>query len=146
MSHQFFFIVLSVLFQLLQCFCVLFQFMGDRVNAMQDYNLALKEDPTYALAYFNAANIYFHSRQFKQVSVQACDDDGCGVDDDDDDDDGDGDGIVHYLNHLCLVVLKKVVQISDIDDNDNGDNDDGDICYSTYLCLVVLEKCLTNQW
>ena len=83
--------------------------MGDRVNAMQDYNLALKEDPTYALAYFNAANIYFHSRQFKQVSVQACDDDGCGFDDDDD---GDGDGNDHYLNHLCLVAFEKVVQIN----------------------------------
>ncbi len=45
------------------------QFMGDRVNAMRDYQQALKEDPTYALAYFNAGNVYFHMRQFKQVTA-----------------------------------------------------------------------------
>lgn len=43
--------------------------MKDGVNAMKDYHLALKKDPTYALAYFNAANIYFHTRHFKQVCV-----------------------------------------------------------------------------
>ena len=41
--------------------------MGDRVNAMRDYQHAIQLDPTYALAYFNAANIYFHTRHFKQV-------------------------------------------------------------------------------
>ncbi|XP_064609394.1 LOW QUALITY PROTEIN: uncharacterized protein LOC135473473 [Liolophura sinensis] len=46
---------------------VINQFMKDGVNAMKDYHLALKKDPTYALAYFNAANIYFHTRHFKQA-------------------------------------------------------------------------------
>lgn len=41
--------------------------MNDRVNAIRDYQEALKHDPTYALAYFNAANVYFHMRQFKQA-------------------------------------------------------------------------------
>ena len=44
--------------------------MGDRNLAMRDYQHALKLDTTYALAYFNAANVYFHMRQFKQVSAQ----------------------------------------------------------------------------
>ncbi len=47
----------------------LFQFMGDRVNAMRDYQEAIKLDPTYSLAYFNAANVYFHMRQFKQAAA-----------------------------------------------------------------------------
>ncbi|RUS90257.1 hypothetical protein EGW08_001946 [Elysia chlorotica] len=46
---------------------VINQFMGDRVMAMQDYQRALKLDPTYALAYFNAANVYFHTRHFRQA-------------------------------------------------------------------------------
>lgn len=36
---------------------------------MRDYQRALMLDTTYALAYFNAGNIYFHSRQFKQVQL-----------------------------------------------------------------------------
>ncbi|XP_070553805.1 uncharacterized protein [Ptychodera flava] len=43
------------------------QFMGDRTNAIKDYQSAIKQDPTYALAYFNAANLYFHTRQFRQA-------------------------------------------------------------------------------
>ena len=46
---------------------VIHQFMGERHNAMRDYLAAIKQDPTYALAYFDAANMYFHMRQFKQV-------------------------------------------------------------------------------
>ena len=42
--------------------------MKDPVNAMRDYKQALKIDNTYSLAYFNAANVYFHTRHFKQVS------------------------------------------------------------------------------
>ena len=45
-----------------------FQFMGDFVNAIRDYQAAIKTDPSYALAYYNAANMYFRQRQFKQVS------------------------------------------------------------------------------
>ncbi len=45
------------------------QFMQDHSNAMRDYQAAIKKDPTYALAYFNAANVYFHNRQFRQVSI-----------------------------------------------------------------------------
>lgn len=41
--------------------------MGDRVNAMRDYQAAVKLDPSYSLAYYNAANMYFHSRLFKQA-------------------------------------------------------------------------------
>ncbi|XP_046576439.1 LOW QUALITY PROTEIN: uncharacterized protein LOC124284394 [Haliotis rubra] len=46
---------------------VIQQFMDDRVNAMKDYQEAIKLEPTYSLAYFNAANIYFHTRHFKQA-------------------------------------------------------------------------------
>ena len=48
-------------------FCLHFQFMQDRVNAMKDYQDAIKMDPSYSLAYFNAANVYFHTRHFRQV-------------------------------------------------------------------------------
>ena len=41
--------------------------MGDRVNAMRDYQEAVRLDETYSLAYFNAGNVYFHTRQFSQV-------------------------------------------------------------------------------
>ncbi|XP_038063059.1 uncharacterized protein LOC119733763 isoform X2 [Patiria miniata] len=43
------------------------QFMQDHHNAMRDYQSAIKLDPGYALAYFNAANLYFHNRQFRQA-------------------------------------------------------------------------------
>lgn len=43
------------------------QFMGDFVNAIRDYQAAVKIDPSYALAYYNAANVYFRQRQFKQA-------------------------------------------------------------------------------
>ena len=43
------------------------QFMGSKVNAMRDYQAAIQKDPKYSLAYFNAANMYFHQRQFKQA-------------------------------------------------------------------------------
>ncbi|XP_074650504.1 uncharacterized protein LOC141905524 isoform X2 [Tubulanus polymorphus] len=46
---------------------VIYQFTEDPVNAMRDYQRAITIDPTYSLAYFNAANIYFHMRQFKQA-------------------------------------------------------------------------------
>ena len=45
------------------------QFMGDRVNAMQDYQAAIEQDATYSLAYFNAGNVYFHTRHFNQVNI-----------------------------------------------------------------------------
>ena len=34
---------------------------------MSDFQAAIKEDTTYGLAYFNAANLYFFMRRFKQV-------------------------------------------------------------------------------
>ncbi|KAK3100427.1 hypothetical protein FSP39_019783 [Pinctada imbricata] len=46
---------------------VINQFMQDRVNAMKDYQAAIKMDTTYALAYFNAANVYFHTRHFRMA-------------------------------------------------------------------------------
>ena len=41
--------------------------MGDTVNAMRDYQAAIQLDRCYSLAYYNAANLYFKQRQFKQV-------------------------------------------------------------------------------
>lgn len=46
---------------------VIQEFMGQRQNAMKDYQAAISLNPTYSLAYFNAGNIYFHHRQFAQV-------------------------------------------------------------------------------
>ncbi|CAG5115741.1 unnamed protein product, partial [Candidula unifasciata] len=46
---------------------VISQFMGDISMAMQDYQRAIKLDPTYSLAYFNAGNVYFYHRHFKQA-------------------------------------------------------------------------------
>ena len=46
---------------------VIQQFMNERHNAMRDYQRAVRLDPQYYLAYFNAANMYFHMRQFQQV-------------------------------------------------------------------------------
>ncbi|XP_060594169.1 uncharacterized protein LOC132748578 isoform X2 [Ruditapes philippinarum] len=46
---------------------VIHQFMDDGVNAMRDYQAAIELDETYSLAYFNAGNVYFHSRQFSQA-------------------------------------------------------------------------------
>ncbi|XP_005876666.2 PREDICTED: tetratricopeptide repeat protein 6, partial [Myotis brandtii] len=47
---------------------VIHEFMGQQQNAMRDYQAAISLNPTYALAYFNAGNIYFHHRQFSQAS------------------------------------------------------------------------------
>ena len=41
--------------------------MDDYVNAVRDYQSAIKQDPSYALSYYNAGNVYFKQRQFKQV-------------------------------------------------------------------------------
>ncbi|KAM6204870.1 tetratricopeptide repeat protein 6, partial [Sarcoramphus papa] len=46
---------------------VINQLMGYLPCAMKDYQRAISVDPNYALAYFNAANIYFHNRQFSQA-------------------------------------------------------------------------------
>nr|XP_009669207.1 PREDICTED: tetratricopeptide repeat protein 6 [Struthio camelus australis] len=43
------------------------QFMGHLSCAMRDYQQAISVDSDYALAYFNAGNIYFHNRQFSQA-------------------------------------------------------------------------------
>uniref|UniRef100_A0A8C4VQ46 Tetratricopeptide repeat domain 6 n=1 Tax=Gopherus evgoodei TaxID=1825980 RepID=A0A8C4VQ46_9SAUR len=45
---------------------VINQFMGYLNCAMKDYQQAISINPGYALAYFNAANIYFHHKQFSQ--------------------------------------------------------------------------------
>ncbi|XP_053235987.1 tetratricopeptide repeat protein 6 isoform X1 [Podarcis raffonei] len=47
---------------------VINQFMGYLNCAMKDYQQAISIDPSYALAYFNAANIYFNNRQFSQAN------------------------------------------------------------------------------
>uniref|UniRef100_A0A8C9G4H1 Tetratricopeptide repeat domain 6 n=1 Tax=Pavo cristatus TaxID=9049 RepID=A0A8C9G4H1_PAVCR len=49
---------------------VINQLMGYLSSAMKDYQQAISVDPNYALAYFSAANIYFHNHQFSQVSLQ----------------------------------------------------------------------------
>ncbi|XP_062432174.1 tetratricopeptide repeat protein 6 [Rhea pennata] len=46
---------------------VINQCMGYLSCAMRDYQHAISVDPDYALAYFNAGNIYFHNRQFSQA-------------------------------------------------------------------------------
>ncbi|XP_069772876.1 uncharacterized protein ttc6 isoform X2 [Narcine bancroftii] len=46
---------------------VISQFMGDLTNAMRDYQRATVLDPSYALAYFNAANLYLYNSQFQQA-------------------------------------------------------------------------------
>jgi len=64
-------------FTVCSCACLVVHFIfvhckqlrNDSVNAMRDYQRAIQLDPNYALAYYNAANIYFFGRQFKQVSA-----------------------------------------------------------------------------
>ncbi|KAL1790377.1 tetratricopeptide repeat protein 6, partial [Sigmodon hispidus] len=46
---------------------VIHEFMGQRQNAITDYQAAISLDPKYSLAYFNAGNIYLHHRQFSQA-------------------------------------------------------------------------------
>ena len=46
---------------------VINQFLQDHESAMTDYQAAIKKNSKYALAYFNAANLYFSNRQFIQV-------------------------------------------------------------------------------
>lgn len=48
---------------------VINQFMGYLNCAMRDYQQAIAKDPNYALAYFNAANVYFLNKQFSQVCI-----------------------------------------------------------------------------
>ncbi|CAH2328416.1 tetratricopeptide repeat 6 isoform X1 [Pelobates cultripes] len=60
-------IKLGVTAQLLTNRGVIHQMMGKLPNAMKDYQAAVTADPTYALAYFNAANLYLHNRQFVQA-------------------------------------------------------------------------------
>nr|XP_027785452.1 tetratricopeptide repeat protein 6 [Marmota flaviventris] len=47
---------------------VIHEFMGQKQNAIKDYQAAIALDPKYSLAYFNAGNIYFHHRQFSQAN------------------------------------------------------------------------------
>jgi len=47
------------------------QLSGSGVSAMRDYQHAIRLNPNYALAYYNAANIYLFNRQFKQASYFA---------------------------------------------------------------------------
>ncbi|KAJ7344968.1 hypothetical protein JRQ81_000918 [Phrynocephalus forsythii] len=47
---------------------VINQFMGYLNCAMKDYQQAINIDPNYALAYYNAANIYFLNKQFSQAN------------------------------------------------------------------------------
>ncbi|XP_021257944.1 tetratricopeptide repeat protein 6 isoform X3 [Numida meleagris] len=46
---------------------VINQLMGYLSCAMKDYQQAIFVDPSYALAYLSAANIYFHNHQFSQA-------------------------------------------------------------------------------
>lgn len=45
--------------------------MKDYTGAMHDFQAAIKNDATYGLAFFNAANVYFKNRQFRQVIILA---------------------------------------------------------------------------
>ncbi|KAJ1102670.1 hypothetical protein NDU88_000114 [Pleurodeles waltl] len=42
-------------------------FLGKLSSAMKDYQAAVAVNPLYALAYFNAANVYLHNRQLSQA-------------------------------------------------------------------------------
>lgn len=44
------------------------QCLGDIQDAMNDYQTAIRLDPAFSLAYYNAANLYFTHRQFGQVT------------------------------------------------------------------------------
>eukprot|EP00118_Oscarella_pearsei_P015724 m.143590 g.143590 ORF g.143590 m.143590 type:complete len:1883 (+) comp38394_c1_seq23:49-5697(+) len=46
---------------------VVHQFTRNVVNAMRDFQAAIKLDSSYSLAYFNAANVYFGQRQFHRA-------------------------------------------------------------------------------
>ncbi|XP_063677695.1 uncharacterized protein LOC134813749 isoform X3 [Bolinopsis microptera] len=46
---------------------VIQQYMNDSANAMNDFQQAIEADPTYSLAYFNAANLYFNMRLFEKA-------------------------------------------------------------------------------
>ena len=46
---------------------VIQQYMKDPANAMNDFQQAIEADPTYSLAYFNAANLYFNMRLFEKA-------------------------------------------------------------------------------
>ncbi|XP_067099361.1 uncharacterized protein ttc6 [Osmerus mordax] len=46
---------------------VINQYMGDVVGAMRDYQKAISVNPAYALAHFNAANLYFYNSRFEQA-------------------------------------------------------------------------------
>ena len=39
------------------------------MNAARDYSEAVRVNPAFNLAHFNMGNLYFHHRQFAQVSV-----------------------------------------------------------------------------
>lgn len=41
------------------------------MNAARDYSEAIRLNPSFNLAHFNMGNLYFHHRQFAQVSVSA---------------------------------------------------------------------------
>lgn len=64
-------ITLHIVFRLIySCiFSLQSQFMKDALGAMHDFQAAIRTDPSYSLAYFNAANIYFKNRQFRQVCM-----------------------------------------------------------------------------
>lgn len=47
--------------------------MKDALGAMHDFQAAIKNNPAYSLAYFNAANIYFKNRQYRQVRRELLD-------------------------------------------------------------------------
>ena len=51
---------------------VIHQFMGDETSAMEDYQRATILDSHYFLTHFNAGNILFHQKLFKQVYVGGC--------------------------------------------------------------------------
>jgi len=48
------------------------QCMGDIRSAMNDYQMAIRIDPSFSLAYYNAANLYFMHRQFSQAISFYC--------------------------------------------------------------------------
>ena len=46
---------------------VIYQFMGDNINAMRDYQSAILMNPKYPFAYYNSANILLQHKQYDQA-------------------------------------------------------------------------------
>ncbi|XP_014672870.1 PREDICTED: uncharacterized protein LOC106813278 [Priapulus caudatus] len=49
---------------------VIQQSIGDMRNAVEDFQAAVRKDPTHALAHYNLGNVYLSNRQYKQAAAE----------------------------------------------------------------------------